>query len=156
MASSVKEGDLVTIQFHAHDLSGRMVTDCFVETFVVGQGQVMPALEAATVGVAKGQKHSYRARPRELRFAHPSLRGVMPNQPVTLHVEVLDLQASAMGRSTACAFITEDEVASLFERWNESLKTKDPRKVTENYSKSAVLLPTVSDKPRTDHSSIQN
>ena len=42
MAQTVREGDLVTLQFHAHDLSGRMVTDCFVETFVVGQGQVMP------------------------------------------------------------------------------------------------------------------
>ena len=65
MAQTVREGDLVTLQFHAHDLSGRMVTDCFVETFVVGQGQVMPALEAACVGVAKGEKAIYRARPRE-------------------------------------------------------------------------------------------
>ena len=156
MAQTVREGDLVTLQFHAHDLSGRMLTDCFVGTFVVGQGQVMPALEVACVGVAKGEKAHYRARPRELRFSHPSLRGVMPNQPVTLHVEVLDVQANAMGQSTTCAFITEAEVAALFERWNESLKTKDPRKVTENYSKSAVLLPTVSDTVRTDHAAIED
>jgi uncharacterized protein (TIGR02246 family) len=156
MAQRVREGDLVTLQFHAHDLSGRMITDCFVETFIVGQGQVMPALELACVDVAKGEKNTFRARPRDLRFSHPGLRGVMPNQPVNLHVEVLDVQASAMGKSTTCAFITEQEVAALFERWNESLKTKDPRKVTENYSKSAVLLPTVSDKPRTDHGAIED
>lgn len=154
--AQVKEGDLITLQFHAHDMSGRMVTDCFVETFVVGQGQVMPALENAAIGVEQGAKNNYRASPRELRFAHPSLRGAMPNQPVMLHVEVLDIKSSAMGKSTTCAFITEEEVAELFERWNDSLKTKDPRKVTENYSKSAVLLPTVSDKPRTDHSAIEN
>jgi uncharacterized protein (TIGR02246 family) len=46
--------------------------------------------------------------------------------------------------------ITESEVRSLFGLWNSALATKDPIKVASRYSKQAVLLPTVSDIPRTD------
>ncbi|KAL7476246.1 hypothetical protein ACHAW6_002125, partial [Cyclotella cf. meneghiniana] len=46
--------------------------------------------------------------------------------------------------------ITKDEVRGLFNLWNNALATKDPVKVANRYSKSAVLLPTVSDIPRTD------
>jgi uncharacterized protein (TIGR02246 family) len=46
--------------------------------------------------------------------------------------------------------ITKDEVRSLFGRWNKALATKDPLEVAKCYSKQAVLLPTVSDIPRTD------
>jgi uncharacterized protein (TIGR02246 family) len=46
--------------------------------------------------------------------------------------------------------ITKDEVRSLFTKWNNALATKDPVKVAQCYSKNAVLLPTVSDIPRTD------
>ena len=46
--------------------------------------------------------------------------------------------------------ITETEVRSLFNLWNDALVTKDPAKVAERYSKNGVLLPTVSDVPRTD------
>ena len=50
--------------------------------------------------------------------------------------------------------ITETEVRSLFNLWNKALATKNPEKVANRYSKSAVLLPTVSDVPRTDHRGI--
>jgi uncharacterized protein (TIGR02246 family) len=46
--------------------------------------------------------------------------------------------------------ITETEVRSLFNLWNDALATKDPVKVAQRYSKEGVLLPTVSDVPRTD------
>jgi len=46
--------------------------------------------------------------------------------------------------------ITETEVRSLFNLWNDALATEDPVKVAQRYSKSGVLLPTVSDVPRTD------
>eukprot|EP00804_Cyclotella_cryptica_P012443 CCRYP_010877-RC/>CCRYP_010877-RC protein AED:0.07 eAED:0.07 QI:147/1/1/1/0.66/0.5/4/411/549 len=46
--------------------------------------------------------------------------------------------------------ITKDEVRSLFSLWNNALASKDPVKVANRYSRSAVLLPTVSDIPRTD------
>ena len=44
--------------------------------------------------------------------------------------------------------VTENDIAALFERWNESLKTGDPAKVVDNYAERSILLPTVSNKPR--------
>ena len=46
--------------------------------------------------------------------------------------------------------ITEDEVRSLFGLWNNALASLDSSKVADRYSKEAVLLPTVSDTPRTN------
>ena len=43
---------------------------------------------------------------------------------------------------------TEEEIAALFDRWNDSLKTGDPAKVVDNYAERSILLPTVSNKPR--------
>jgi hypothetical protein len=50
--------------------------------------------------------------------------------------------------------ITEKEVRGLFNLWNDALATKDPKKVANRYSKASVLLPTVSDVPRTDYPGI--
>jgi hypothetical protein len=54
----------------------------------------------------------------------------------------------AMGKS-----ITESEVRDLFGLWNSALATLDPKKVATRYAKKSVLLPTVSDTPRTDFAS---
>ena len=50
--------------------------------------------------------------------------------------------------------ITEDEVRGLFSLWNDALATGEPTKVAARYSKEGVLLPTVSDVPRTDYPGI--
>ena len=47
--------------------------------------------------------------------------------------------------------ITEQEARDLFNLWNDALATGDPEKVAARYAKESILLPTVSDKPRTDH-----
>ncbi len=52
--------------------------------------------------------------------------------------------------------ITESEVRSLFSLWNNALATLDPKNVASRYAKSGVLLPTVSDTPRTDFASIED
>merc|ERR1711966_132476 len=57
----------------------------------------------------------------------------------------------AMGKA-----ITEDEVRGLFSLWNNALATEDPKEVAKRYSKAGVLLPTVSDTPRTDFASIED
>mmetsp|Transcript_52923 Transcript_52923/g.128362 ORF Transcript_52923/g.128362 Transcript_52923/m.128362 type:complete len:624 (+) Transcript_52923:209-2080(+) len=46
--------------------------------------------------------------------------------------------------------ITEEEARDLFNLWNDALATGDPKKVAARYAKESILLPTVSDKPRTD------
>jgi uncharacterized protein (TIGR02246 family) len=50
--------------------------------------------------------------------------------------------------AASCAAITKAQVEQLFDRWNASLKTGDPEKVADNYAVDAILLPTVSNKPR--------
>ncbi|WP_030667892.1 SgcJ/EcaC family oxidoreductase [Streptomyces cellulosae] len=49
---------------------------------------------------------------------------------------------------------TQQQVATLFDGWNTALQTGDPDKVADLYAKDAVLLPTVSDKVRTDRAEI--
>ena len=62
----------------------------------------------------------------------------------------------AKGKTKAtCRNTSEQEIAGLFDRWNNSLATLDPVKVTANYAPDAVLLPTVSNTPRTNHSEIR-
>jgi len=61
---------------------------------------------------------------------------------------VATVSTAAFARSETCHATTEKEVASLFDRWNGSLQTGDPKKVVANYAKSSVLLATVSNTPR--------
>src|SRR5208283_5782098 len=51
-------------------------------------------------------------------------------------------------RTETCKATNEKEIASLFDRWNQSLQTGDPHKVVANYAEQSILLPTVSNKPR--------
>lgn len=55
-----------------------------------------------------------------------------------------------------CAPATLRLAEDLFERWNDALKTGDPDKVTACYAEDAVLLPTVSNVPRTNHAEIRD
>jgi uncharacterized protein (TIGR02246 family) len=55
-----------------------------------------------------------------------------------------------------CAPISKEQVVALFDQWNASLKTGNPDTVTANYSDDAVLLPTVSNKSRTNHAEIRD
>ena len=52
------------------------------------------------------------------------------------------------GQTERCQAVTEQEIASLFDRWNQSLQTGDPHAVVANYAQRSILLPTVSDEPR--------
>jgi len=58
------------------------------------------------------------------------------------------LQASHATPTEKCKAATEEEIASLFDRWNQSLRTGDPRKVVQNYAERSILLPTLSNTPR--------
>ena len=63
--------------------------------------------------------------------------------------------AQAQAAAT-CAPATETQIASLFDRWNDSLRTLDPDKVVANYAADGVLLPTVSNQPRTNPAEIRD
>lgn len=50
--------------------------------------------------------------------------------------------------TSQCVRIDKAQVAALFDRWNNSLRTGDPRKVAANYARDSVLLPTMSNRVR--------
>ncbi len=50
----------------------------------------------------------------------------------------------------------EQEIASLFDRWNASLQTGNPDEVVKNYAADAILLPTVSNRVRHNHNEIRD
>lgn len=52
--------------------------------------------------------------------------------------------------------ITKAEVRALFTQWNDALHTLDPATVAKRYAKEGVLLPTLSDVPRTDFEGIKD
>jgi len=47
-----------------------------------------------------------------------------------------------------CKATSEAEITALFDRWNQSLQSGDPHKVSANYAEGSLLLPTVSNTPR--------
>ncbi|MGJ5826168.1 SgcJ/EcaC family oxidoreductase [Streptomyces ossamyceticus] len=61
---------------------------------------------------------------------------------------------SLAGGESAPKKPSKKEIAALFDGWNKSLQTGDPKKVADRYAKDAVLLPTVSNKVRTDRAGI--
>lgn len=75
---------------------------------------------------------------------------------IALTAALLTTAGIAQARTETCQTVDEKAVAGLFDRWNASLKTLDAAKVTANYSQDSVLLPTVSDKPRTSHAEIND
>ena len=79
-------------------------------------------------------------KPLILLFVVAALAGCASNQVAP---------SSAPGvRTENCKAVSEAEIASLFDRWNQSLQTGDPHKVVANYAERSILLPTVSNKPR--------
>lgn len=76
------------------------------------------------------------------------------NKKIALVLGVVMLAGCATDRNARsdlaefCKPIDEAQVASLFERWNNSLQTGDPEAVVKNYADRSVLLPTLSGKNR--------
>ena len=73
---------------------------------------------------------------------------VVITAPTTLPVHAKD--------TMTCTKTSVQEIAALFDHWNVSLATLDPDKMAALYALDAVLLPTVSNKPRTNHEEIRD
>lgn len=73
---------------------------------------------------------------------------VVPFSAQAKKVQTPKVQAPQAQEVIECKVITETEVAALFDRWNASLATGNPKKVVANYATDSILLPTVSNKPR--------
>ncbi|GAB2951699.1 DUF4440 domain-containing protein [Aquaspirillum soli] len=57
-------------------------------------------------------------------------------------------QDATFARTEMCKLTSEGEIAALFDRWNQSLLSGNPKQVVANYAPRSILLPTVSNKPR--------
>jgi uncharacterized protein (TIGR02246 family) len=75
---------------------------------------------------------------------------------LTLDTVELVYPSSAAARSARCAPATEGTIEAQFKRFNDSWQTHDPDKVAALFSPDAVLLATVSNKPRTTHEEIRD
>lgn len=64
--------------------------------------------------------------------------------------------SSVMPEGVLPSPITKKGVQNLFSLWNDALATDDPDAVAARYSKNALLLPTVSDKPRDSYDLIKD
>jgi uncharacterized protein (TIGR02246 family) len=81
----------------------------------------------------------------------------------------LRLEAQSLGEQVAAAAVPglglvapaksggdKVEILALFDRWNDSLQTRDPDKMLEHYAPDAILLPTLSNKVRHNHAEIKD
>lgn len=64
--------------------------------------------------------------------------------------------APALARSMQCTRASQNTIEAQFGRFNDSWQTGDPDKVTSLFLPDAVLLATVSNKPRTTHAEIHD
>jgi uncharacterized protein (TIGR02246 family) len=72
-------------------------------------------------------------------------------------VAIITVPAQAkMAKSQKCAVVSQAQVEGLFTDFNNAWATKNPDTVTALFAKDAVLLATVSNKPRTDHAGIRD
>jgi hypothetical protein len=79
-------------------------------------------------------------------------------KPFGIAVLALGLAGCAMNQSMpvssqapgkeSCKSTSEQEIAGLFDRWNQSLLSGSPQRVAANYAPRSILLPTVSNRPR--------
>ncbi|MCX2697026.1 SgcJ/EcaC family oxidoreductase [Ochrobactrum chromiisoli] len=67
--------------------------------------------------------------------ASPSMAAAKHHHPVTK-------------ANPQCVRTDKAQIATLFDRWNNSLRTGDARKVAANYARDSVLLPTMSNRVR--------
>lgn len=65
---------------------------------------------------------------------------------------ITTIMAMSSTKQMACVKTNQKEIAALFDRWNDSLKTKNPEKVNTNYTDNAILLATIASKPRVNSS----
>jgi len=52
--------------------------------------------------------------------------------------------------------MTNNEIAELFNTWNQAIQTGDPKQVAALYAEDAILLPTVSNQVRHNHAEIED
>lgn len=68
----------------------------------------------------------------------------------------LPAAGNAQSRQMKCAPVNSAAVEAQFDRFNQAWASRSPDKVTALFARNAVLLPTISNQPRTDHAAIRD
>lgn len=149
-------GGVFTVALRAADLSGRIRTKRQLLSVAAGQGQLPAWLDAELALLPAGSVRRWRIGPRQRPHVLQSHPLLPRNGLIWLELELLESRPPRLANDgpSGCALISQSEVQDLFERWNSALQSRDPEQVARLYSRNAVLLPTLSDEPRTDHDSI--
>ena len=71
-------------------------------------------------------------------------------------IAALGMTSGAHAKSQRCAAVNAAQVEGWFKTFNDAWATKDPDTVTALFTKDAILLATVSNKPRTTPDEIEN
>ena len=112
----------------------------------------------AAVAASSGVSAFAPATPVVSRMTHSSVAAPASATELNMGLRSFFSRKKKIVQSTAGADITKDEVRALFSLWNNALATGDSRLVAIRYAvkTGAVLLPTVSDVPRSDFDSIKD
>ncbi len=155
-SSAVGSSAVLTLSLQATDLSGRLRTERQILSMALVQGSLPAWMEAELSGRASGHQFRWRVSPGDRPSCLAYSSRLPRNGLIWLDVELLDQQSGQLLKegTSGCALISQREVQELFVRWNAALQTKDPEQVAKLYSRDAILLPTLSDLPRTDHAAI--
>ncbi|HHC75066.1 MAG TPA: SgcJ/EcaC family oxidoreductase [Thiothrix sp.] len=68
----------------------------------------------------------------------------------------MPIDTSDANETVVCQPATQQLAEALFKQWNDALQTGDAKKVADLYADDAVLLPTVSNLPRTTPAEIED
>ena len=145
-----------TVSITARDFVNRYQTKKNLLSTATGQGNLPAWIELELVDAPVGSQFRWKISPKDRPASIANDPQLPRNSLIWLELELLERRENNMLSSgvTGCTLISQLEVQSLFERWNQALQTKDPEKVARLYSRDAILLPTLSDVPRTNHKSI--
>lgn len=109
------------------------------------RARVKAPLPAAVLPAPHDEAHAADAAPAAApAAAHdpaPSAAAVAAAKPAAEPAE-------APGAASECNPPFKSEIAALFERWNASLRSGDPKKVVAQYAPDSILLPTLSNRAR--------
>jgi uncharacterized protein (TIGR02246 family) len=82
--------------------------------------------------------------------------GRHPVSGVTAAFATAPIDSTSVGEVAICVPATLRLADDLFERWNEALRSGNPKRVSQCYAEDAELLPTVSNVPRLSRIAIQD
>ena len=81
---------------------------------------------------------------------------VLTAVPAAAHDHKAGHSAAVAAKSQRCAAIAANASTTLFNQFNSAWATRNPDRVTDLFSRDAVLLATVSNTPRTDRAGIRD